>query len=104
MCIHGIVSCTHGIPMGFIGPAVSNHIFRTPCDILHTFDCGIIKNVVLWVLGIVNGLPKVSNTHRFSEGRLDARITSMKDLCRLPNVTMTYFRIGLSNIMSNKIT
>lgn len=27
LCIHGIVLCTDGIPMGFIGPAVSNHIF-----------------------------------------------------------------------------
>jgi hypothetical protein len=99
--LHNIPNATLGVPMGFLSPGVRNHVYRSPCDILHTFECGICKNVSLWIISLVLLISKVPR-FKFSSGILDARVASFKDLPKLPNVTQTYFLKGICFISSNK--
>jgi hypothetical protein len=99
--LHNIPNATWGVPMGYVAPGVLNHVFRSPCDILHTFECGICKNVCLWTISLVLLISKVPR-YKFSAGMLDGRIACFKDLPKLPNVTQTYFLKGICFISSNK--
>ena len=100
-CLHNLPNACWGVPMGYTAPGVPNHVFRCPCDILHTFECGICKNVALWTISLIMAMTSVkeySNSVRL----VDARIASFQDLTKLPNVTQTYFLKGISFIQSNK--
>ena len=56
--VYPLPNATTGVPMGFVSLARRNHVFRSPCDILHTLMCGLCKNVVLWVITIVMHVSK----------------------------------------------
>jgi hypothetical protein len=81
---------------------MSETTFSDPdCDILHTFAAGLIKNCILWVIIIVSSLKKYPE-FAFSEGLLDARIASFKDLPKMKNMMNSYFRKGICYITSSK--
>jgi hypothetical protein len=105
-CIHIMKHCTHNIPMGRTGEneAEVNTIYNTPCDILHTFECGLFKNVILWIMTVIVNISKLNKTGKylFSTSLLDIRLSSFKYLPKVPNVTLYYFRKGISFIMKNK--
>jgi hypothetical protein len=102
-CVHPIMSGTVGVPMGFTAYGTPNTVFRSPCDILHTFECGLFKNITLWVVSMSLNISKMGHAQfRHSPGLLDARIASMRDFCRMPNVTMSYFRKGITYISKHK--
>ena len=97
-----IVNCTSYAPMGYIGDGLRNDVYNTPCDILHTFECGLAKNITLYVLSIVINIRKLDRHYNLNEGLLDTRICSMRHFPKLKNLHMTYFAKGLSFIASNK--
>ena len=45
MSVHPMRNPTTGVPMGLISPELPNHVYRMCCDILLTFECGLMKNV-----------------------------------------------------------
>jgi hypothetical protein len=87
--------------MGSLGPDEPNHVFRSPCDILHTFGCGLCKTVALWSISVVMLVSKCKGFVH-SKAILDSRIASFKDLPKLPNVTQTYFLKGVCFLNKNK--
>ena len=103
MSVHPMRNPTTGVPMGHISPTQMNHIYRMCCDILHTFECGLMKNVTLWILTIIKKLSGMPG-HGFqsSNARLDARIASFKDLPKCLNVTNSYFKKGITSISASK--
>lgn len=101
-CVHRILTPTAGVPMGWLSADQGNNVFQSPCDILHTFMCGLIKNVVLWTTFIVSAVSKVSPRFKRGLGILDSRIASMNDFCDMPNITWSYFRKGVSFISKCK--
>ena len=101
-CVQSIRNATCDVPMGFLNANIRNHILHSPCDILHTFECGIFKNVILWTLTIISNISKSNKYYEFSQYVLDSRIARNRFLCKLSNVTTTYFRKGITFIQSNK--
>jgi hypothetical protein len=102
MGLHYIKSAMFMIDMGKVDVDENNHVFRGPCDILHTFACGLCKNLVLWTVSIVMATSKLGPPFSFSEALFDARIASMKDWVKLANVTTTYFGKGICFISKGK--
>ena len=66
-CLHVMEHCTTNIPMGCFGvnAADKNTIYNTPCDILHTFECGLFKNVILWIMSIIVQISKLNKTGKY---------------------------------------
>ena len=105
-CLHVMEHCTTNIPMGCFGvnAADKNTIYNTPCDILHTFECGLFKNVILWIMSIIVQISKLNKTGKylFATGILDMRLASFRNFSKVPNVSLYYFRKGISFIMKSK--
>ena len=101
--LHYIPNATFGVPMGHFAVGQPNHIFRCPNDILHTFMCGLCKNVVMWIITIVIAVSR-SREFEFCQGIFDSRIASFKDLAKLPNITTSYFPKGVCYLSENKTT
>ena len=99
--LHYLPNATVGVPMGFTLPNIPNNVHNSPCDILHTFGCGICKTTCLWTLSIVMQISK-QKEFKFNMSILDRRISSNKDWPKLPNVSSTYFAKGVSFINKNK--
>jgi hypothetical protein len=87
--------------MGYTNKDVVNHIFNSPCDVLHTFAAGLIKNCILWVVCIVINLRKCKG-FEYSQGLLDSRIASFQDLPKMANMMNTYFKRGICYISGGK--
>ena len=103
MSLHPLRPPSAHVPSGMVAPGVQNNLHSTPPDILHTWCCGIMKNVLLWVINIVHNVSKLK-IQKFAQnkGLLDARVASLKHLLKLQNVTTTYYRNGLTHISKNK--
>lgn len=71
-------STFNGVLMGSFGDGRSNHVYRSPPDIMHTWDAGILKNCVKWSLCIVDRLAVVDSDFKFSIALLDNRVASFK--------------------------
>ena len=82
-----------GVPMGGFSDHERNHVYRSPCDLLHTWECGVIKNCVLWTVSIVINISTLDPTFKYSKALLDERI---------PNVTTAYFTNGICWISKDK--
>ena len=103
--VHPVLNATFNVPMGFTDEHNSNHLYNTPPDLLHTFMCGLMKNVLLWVVAIILRLGVGRNgdlNFKNSRSLLDSRMGYFKNLCKLPNVTTTYFKKGITFISGNK--
>ena len=105
-CLHVMEHCTNNLPMGCFGfnAIDANNIYSTSCDILHTFECGLFKNVLLWTMSIIVSVAKLNKTGKylFATGLLDMRLASFKHFSKVPNVTLYYFKKGISFIMKSK--
>ena len=90
-------------PMGH----VSNHIGKSPVDVLHTIWGGLMKNMCGYVLTILNQIGKHSGEARFSNilETFDKRISSFpKVFEKIPHVQWTYFPDGLVSKLLEGIT
>ena len=91
-----------GVPMGGFSANERNHVYRSPCDLLHTWECGVIKNLVLWTVSIVINISTLDPKYKFSKAILDERVASNKYWVKLPNVTTSYFSNGVCWISKDK--
>ena len=102
-CVHYLKNATSFLDMVYIAPNIKNSIAYSPPDLLHTFMCGLFKNVTLWVITIVINISKLKRqSYEFSQYIFDSRIASLKDICKICNVTMSYFRKGITFLSKNK--
>jgi hypothetical protein len=100
-CIHPIALGCNQVPMGFIEEGIKNNVYRSsPCDILHGFLAGIIRNVIIWTMNIIHNLSRINKSH--VRGLLDARVATFMYWPKMPNMVNTYFRKGCSFINKSK--
>jgi hypothetical protein len=66
--------------------------------------CGLFKNVTLWIISIIFQVSKNKNntTFRFSQNIFDSRIASFRYICKVKNVTISYFRKGITFLSKHK--
>ena len=100
-CVHFLLNATSSVNMGLVDVNERNSLLFTPPDLLHTFMCGLFKNVTLWIITIISQISK-SKDFIFSQNMFDARISSFKDICKVSNVTISYFRKGICYLSKNK--
>ena len=99
--VHPLPQCCDNVPMGLNTPETSNTVLNTPPDTLHTWCCGIMRNVLLWTVSIIMNMSKFRGYEQ-NRGLFDSRVASFRHLPKLPNVTTTYFRGGITCISKNK--
>ncbi len=68
-CIHVMDHCTNNLPMGCFGSCRKDenniYIYNTPCDILHTFECGLFKNAILWTMSVILNISKMNKNGKY---------------------------------------
>jgi hypothetical protein len=100
-CTHSLLNPTASVPMGYTKPLTPNHIYNSPPDLLHTWCCGIMKNVLLWTVSVIMLVSK-SRGYELNRGLFDSRVAAFSHLPKMPNVTTTYFKAGITCISKNK--
>ena len=86
-------------PMG-----INSNIFTcTPPDILHTICAGIMKNLLLWILGIICKFSSDNKKYSNSASKVDSRFASIFRLPdNIPHVYWDFFPDGIIRFMSSK--